>query len=283
MNQDPAVAIKTMKLYTHVDRVERELKANGQASGPLQPADLVAMDQLHYGGTQAVDVAIETLSIHADDHVLDVGAGLGGPARHMAHQAGCKVTAVELQPDLNALGQTLTNRCGLSAQITHHCGDILDIDLPKERFDAMVSWLTVLHIPHRNRLFERCHRALKTKGRVLIEDFYAPKPLDASTQQILKEQVACAYLPSIEDYRGQLKQAGFESIELNEMSGEWTDFVTSRLSAFRQQAPKFIERQGQGTFDALDEFYATIVDLFKGGLIGGLRIQAVAAPLSGKA
>ncbi|HEY7905814.1 MAG TPA: methyltransferase domain-containing protein [Wenzhouxiangella sp.] len=283
MSQDPAKAIKTMKLYTHVERVERELKANGQASGPLQPADLVAMDQLHYGGTQAVDEAIEQLSIHANDHVLDVGAGLGGPARHMAHQAGCAVTAVELQPDLNALGQTLTDRCGLSAQITHHCGDILDTDLPKKRFDAMVSWLTVLHIPHRQRLFERCHRALKTKGRVLIEDFYAPKPLDASTQQTLKQEVACGYLPSLEDYKNQLQQAGFESIELKDMSVEWTDFVTKRLSDYRRLAPGFIERHGQGTFDALDGFYGTIVDLFKGGLIGGLRIQAVAAPLSGKA
>ncbi len=281
MSQDPALDIKTMKLYTHVERVERELKANGQTTGPLQAADLVAMDQLHYGGTQAVDEAIERLALTADDQVLDVGAGLGGPARHIAHRAGSAVTAVELQPDLNALGQTLTQRCGLDARITHHCGDILDTDLPKDRFDALVSWLTVLHIPQRARLFQRCHRALKAHGRLFIEDFYAPQALDADTQQRLKHEVACTYLPSLETYEDQLQQAGFASIELEDMSAEWTDFVISRLAIFRDQGPEFIGRHGQATYDALEGFYATMADLFKRGSIGGLRIQAEAAPLSG--
>lgn len=278
MTQDPASAIKTMKLYTHVERVERELKAKGQANGPLEPSDLVSMDQLHYGGTQAVDEAMRELAINSDDHILDVGAGLGGPARHMANEIGCAVTAVELQPDLDALGQALTERCGLSEHITHHCGDILDTDLPEAKFDAMVSWLTVLHIPERHQLFGRCRRALKTHGRVLIEDFYAPSLLDTPTQHTLKQEVACPYLPSKQEYAGQLEQAGFEAVELKEMSGEWTDFVADRLAGFREQAPEFIGRHGQATFDALDGFYATMDRLFSDRLIGGLRIQAVAAP-----
>jgi len=281
MSQDPASAIKTMKLYTHVERVECELKANGQANGPLEPSDLVSMDQLHYGGTQAVDEAMRVLAINADDHILDVGAGLGGPARYMANEMGCAVTAVELQPDLDALGQKLTERCGLSEHITHHCGDILETDLPEAKFDAMVSWLTVLHIPERQRLFGRCRRALKTHGRVSIEDFYAPTALDAQTQHTLKKEVACPYLPSKKDYANQLEQSGFEVVELQEMSEEWTGFVADRLAGFRQQAPAFVERHGEATFDALDGFYATMDRLFSDRLIGGLRIQAVAAPLGG--
>lgn len=283
MNQNPASAIKTMKLYTHVERVERELIANGQARGPLNPSDLVAIDQLHYGGTEAVDEAMAELAINADDHILDVGAGLGGPARHMANEVGCAVTAVELQPDLNALGQQLTERCGLSEHITHHCGDVLETDLPEGEFDAMVSWLTVLHIPEREALFGRCRRALKTHGRVLIEDFYAPAPLNAQTQQILKKEVACPYLPSREDYICQLEQAGFGAVELQDMSDGWTEFVAQRLAGFRQHAPEFIDRHGQATFDALDGFYATMDRLFSNRLIGGLRIRAVAAPLGGTA
>jgi len=283
MTKRSTEAIKTMKLYTHVERVERELRANGQSSGLLDPKDLASMDQLHYGGTAVVDEAIDRLGLGPDHQVLDVGAGLGGPARHIASKVGCSITAIELQPDLHDLGESLTKRCQLAEHITHQCGDVLTTPLPSKKFDALVSWLTVLHIPNRDALFDRCATALKHDGGMFIEDFYAKKPLSKAEQASLEEDVFCPYLPDRQNYQDQLSKAGFVGIDTLDLTDEWVAFVQDRLMAFRENSTAFIDRHGADTFHALDHFYDAIATLFLGGSIGGLRIQASADHSSGTA
>ena len=123
-------AIKSMKLYSQVDRIYRDLAAAGVADeGPLDINVLSQFDQYHYFGTDAVDHAIEQLKLGSDSKVMDVGSGLGGPARYIAHRTGCQVTAVELQEDYHTVACDLTNRAGLAGHITHvnrHFADALD-------------------------------------------------------------------------------------------------------------------------------------------------------------
>ena len=95
-------AIKSMNLYSQVERIYNDLRALGiEDEAPLDVETLTPFDQYHYFGTDAVDEAISMAGITADSKVLDVGSGLGGPARYLAKATGCKVTALELQDDLN--------------------------------------------------------------------------------------------------------------------------------------------------------------------------------------
>ena len=55
---------------------------------------------------------------HASHQVLNIGSGLGGPARYLAHKTGCHVLACELQHDLNATAQLATERAGLGPGLT---------------------------------------------------------------------------------------------------------------------------------------------------------------------
>ena len=61
--------------------------------------------------------------------ILDIGSGLGGPARRLAYTTNCSVVALELQEDLHIEGENLTRRCNLQDKLTHMSGDILNIDL----------------------------------------------------------------------------------------------------------------------------------------------------------
>ena len=62
-------------------------------------------------------------------HILDVGSGLGGPARYLAHKTNCAVTALELQEDLHKEAENLTRRCNLQHKLSHMSGDFLQLDL----------------------------------------------------------------------------------------------------------------------------------------------------------
>ena len=100
-------AIKSMKLYEGVGRIYNDLAHVGiGADDALTVDDLTPFDQFHYFGTDAVDAAIAALGIDGASRVLDVGAGLGGPARYMAQRTGCHVTALELQADIDGIGSS---------------------------------------------------------------------------------------------------------------------------------------------------------------------------------
>ena len=129
--------IKSMNLYNNVDRIFNELREIGKSeSDNLSVEDLTKFDQFHYHGTDAIDLAIRILGINNNSKILDVGSGIGGPARYIANKTGAEVTAIELQSDQNNLASDLTNRCGLTDKVNHVCGDILDYDFKDQKFDA---------------------------------------------------------------------------------------------------------------------------------------------------
>ena len=157
-----------MPLYTNLDRIERGLAAQGIGPGEaIRPEQLFALDQWHYHGTEAIAAAARALGLTAESRVLDVGAGVGGPARYLAHTTGCRVTALELQKPLHEIGVDLTRRTGLADRVTHVCGDALTHDFADGSFDAVVSFLAIVHIPDRPRLFDRLARALRAGRRLL--------------------------------------------------------------------------------------------------------------------
>ena len=131
--------IKSMKLYTHVERIANELAELGHgADDPLSVLELSAFDQLHYHGTEALDDALRLIGAKPGQHWLEIGSGIGGPARYLAHRGGIRVTALELQPDQNDLAQRLSKRCGIDAAVDHRCGTFLEHDVGDQGFDAVV-------------------------------------------------------------------------------------------------------------------------------------------------
>src|ERR1043165_216888 len=120
-------SMKSMKLYDRVERIHNELAViDGGSGGPLTVEQLTPFDQYHYLGTDAVDAAIAAPGLTPQMRVLDIGSGIGGPARYIAARSGAHVTALELQPDLDAVATELTARCGLGSLVEHRCGNILD-------------------------------------------------------------------------------------------------------------------------------------------------------------
>jgi cyclopropane fatty-acyl-phospholipid synthase-like methyltransferase len=205
--------IKSMKLYQHVERVERELHAGGfSVDDRLEIETLEPLDQLHYHGRSAVQDAIEELELTPASRVLDVGSGLGGPARVIAAETQAQVTAIELQDDLNRLARSLTRRCGLDDRIEHRRADILTASLPAGEYDVVVSWLTFLHIPERESLLSRCLQRLRPGGRILVEDFHARRQLTDRERELLSDEVYCQRLDALADYRAMIEEAGFEAI-----------------------------------------------------------------------
>ena len=267
--------IKKMKLYRHPERIYDDLNAVGyKKDAPLKAGDLASFDQYHYLGTEAVDDAISSLKISSKMKIIDIGSGIGGPARYLAEKTGCHVTALELQPDLDRIACSLTERCGLSGSVRHLCGDILDLPEKGGDFDAGVSWLSFLHIPDRAALLKKCYEILKPGGKLFIEDFCKRGELDQEETKILSEDTYCSYLPTAEEYKGQLIENGFTQVELVDKTDLWNSFVKERLDKFIKSRDRYAEVHGIEVAEDLEDFYKKMSRLFTGGNVGGLRIIA---------
>jgi len=96
------------------EKILATLREAGKDPEHLHVEDLARIDQLHTGGVPATRALMRRASLRPGMDVLDVGGGLGGPARLLAHDAGCSVTVLDLAEEFCTGGAMLSARAGLS-------------------------------------------------------------------------------------------------------------------------------------------------------------------------
>src|SRR6266513_6222861 len=114
------------------------LVAAGKDPEHIGSDDLVMLEEFHTLGPAATVALAEAAGIGPDDHVLDAGCGIGGPARHLARAYGCRVTGVDFTPEFVEVGNELTRRAGLSDRVIIVHGDATALSFPAGSFD--VAW-----------------------------------------------------------------------------------------------------------------------------------------------
>lgn len=271
--------IKTMKLYTNMDRITNELlelqsKEIAPSTSALDVELLSTIDSMHYLGNTAIKNGITRSKITRDCHVLDLGSGLGGPARMLTHLTHCSVDALELQPDLHALAQSLTRQCGLDIQVQHIQGNFMTRKIVPETYDAIMSWLVFLHIPDRMPLLKKCHTSLKPGGVLYVEDYFMKHPFTPTEKTLLVQDVFVQQLPSYEETKNQLCLNGFEIVDMTDVTEEWAKYVATRLSRYTQELERHAKVHGKKGAHDLMHFYTSVNTLFEGGNLGGVIYTA---------
>lgn len=141
----PAIEDAVADHYTTTDlmgRIAAALEASGVDPHRPSPEDLKAVDEFHTGGLAATDDLLAQVPIDRRTRVLDIGSGLGGTARHIAHHHGPNVTGVDLTPDFVETARALSALVGLEGKTHFVTGSALE--LPIE--DAGADLVTMLHV-----------------------------------------------------------------------------------------------------------------------------------------
>jgi len=208
-----------------------------------------------------------------------VGSGLGGCARYLAAKYRWEVLAVELQDDLHATAKELTERCeeDLQSKVFHMGGDIMRVaqHLGANSYDAIVSWLTVLHIQERHKFLEICLKLLKPGGIFYADDFCKLHEFSQEEEKFMANDVYVQACPTVPEYKRHLQQAGFQVLEVADLTASWTEFTAHRTAEFSLHATRHEAVHGKEVFSRLDSFYSSISKLFASGHVGGIRIVAV--------
>ena len=218
--------------YTSGDLGERiltGLRVAGKDPDALALDDLTPVDQFHLGGKPATLQLIERAGFRPGMHVLDVGGGLGGPARVIANLTDCTVTVLDLSEEFCQVGAMLTARVGMSDRVTFQHGSALDMPFPDEEFDAVWTQHSTMNIAEKERLYREIHRVLRPHGRLAMHENMAGLVQPIHFPVPWARDPSISFLRSSEAIRTLLADAGFRMVE-------WVDEREKIIAALQQQA-----------------------------------------------
>ena len=152
------------------ERLKRALTAFGPDEQRLTPQQLASLDQFQARGLAATVELAKLAGITADMSVLDVGSGVGGPARFLAATYGCRVTGVDLSEPFVDAARYLTERTGQRERVSFETASALELPFDHGHFDAVLLQHVAMNISDRARLYREIRRVLKLGGRLAIYD-----------------------------------------------------------------------------------------------------------------
>jgi SAM-dependent methyltransferase len=156
--------------YSPAGLTERLKAVLGPQTQPLTQQQLAQLDQFHTRGLAATADLAKLVGITADMSVLDIGSGVGGPARFLAATYGCRVTGVDLSDSFVEAARYLTARTGQSDRITFQTANALNLPFNDSTFDVVLLQHVAMNIADRPSLYKEIRRVLTSGGRFAIFD-----------------------------------------------------------------------------------------------------------------
>ena len=157
-------------------------------------------------------------------HPLDVGSGLGGPARYLAAVHRCRVTGIELTPAFVEIADRLSARTGLSDLVHFVQGDALEMPFPPNSFDHAWTQHVAMNIPDKERLYTGIHRVLKNGGRLAIYDVVKGEVEPVIYPIPCAREASISFIVSAAEMTQTLSAAGFREVsraDTTELASSW--------------------------------------------------------------
>jgi MPBQ/MSBQ methyltransferase len=196
------------------------LRAAGLDPDELRSEDLAGLDQLHAGFGPATEHLLDSLALSPGMRVLDVGCGVGGPARMAAARNGCRVTGIDLSPDFVDLARALTERVGLAGDVTFDLGSATALPYPDGSFDRAMLNHVGMNIADKAQVFAEVHRVLAPDGRFAVYE-----------QMRIGEGRLTFPLPWAEDESSSFVESRDRYVELLEAAGFVIEHEEDRTAA----------------------------------------------------
>ncbi|UGY11398.1 class I SAM-dependent methyltransferase [Phyllobacterium pellucidum] len=232
--------------YTHGSlekAILAALIAAGKDIDTLTASDLAPIDEFHFGWLPATIELGRSLRIEPQMHLLDVGCGIGGPARYLAETYECRITGVDLTDEFVEVARALTDRCGLDDRIDFHQASALALPFDEGSFDAAYMIHVGMNIEDKHTLFAEVWRVLKPGGRFVVYDIMrvGDAPLNYPMPWAMNKETS--FVETTGFYSKTLSAAGFETQAKNSRRDLAIKIVRERQAKAAAEGPPVLSGQ----------------------------------------
>ncbi len=205
----------------------------GKDPEKLAAGDLAAADEFHVGGIEATQGLAKHMELRAGLRLLDVGSGIGGPARYFAAEHGCKVTGIDLTEEFVRVARSLTARTKLDGLVEFRQGSALELPFEPGTFDGAYMIHVGMNIADKAGIFREVRRVLKVGGLFTVFDIVRAKEgaIQYPVPWALSEETS--FVGTTKDYRNALQDAGFQIAQERGRAPfaiEFTERVMARMA-----------------------------------------------------
>ncbi|MGH3194513.1 MAG: class I SAM-dependent methyltransferase [Streptosporangiaceae bacterium] len=210
-------------------RIESAIRLAGGDPGRLSLDDLSPLEEFHIGGRRASIELAELAALKPNCRVLDVGAGLGGPARLLAARFGCLVTALDLTGEYCRATEMLNQATGLTGRVSVRQGSALAIPFADGEFDAVWTQHASMNIEDKPRLYAEIRRVLSDGGTFAMHDVHAGPNQPIVFPVPWADTSSVSFLATSLQTRSLVTSAGFDVVE-------WRDWTAEAIAFFKRGA-----------------------------------------------
>lgn len=219
-------------------RILAALSAAGKDPARLARSDLAAIDEFHGGGIASTRDLARYAGLAPDMSVLDIGCGIGGPARTLAAEFGCRVSGIDLTREFVRAAEMLTARVGMAAQCDFRHGNGTTLPWPDATFDAVWSQNMLMNVPDKGAFFAEVARVLKPGGRFAFESVLAGSGEPVHLPCFWAARAELSHLVTRDELERLLESAGLDIAALDE--------TTASVIAQGRKRKAAVEQAGAG-------------------------------------
>ena len=213
------------------------IRATGRDIDALSADDLAPIEEFHIGGRDATVRLAEAAGVEPGTRVIDIGAGIGGPARTLASRYGAVVTGIDLTAEYVEAGNLLSEKVGLRERVTLEVGSGLDLPCEDGSFDLAWTQHVTMNVPDKAALFAEVARVLAPGGRYALHEIFAgPKPATHFPVPWTPDE-SLHHLVAPEAVRERLEEAGFEVERWEDRTEHATEWFRSALARAAKEGP----------------------------------------------
>ncbi len=207
---------------------------------PDHPAldELTPYDQFHGRGFEATKEIADALEVSSQDHLLDIGSGIGGPARYMTTRFGCQVTGIDLTEEFCAVAKELTAALDLSGRVGFEQGDALAMPFGDATFDGAYSMNVSMNISDKTTFYGEIRRVLKPGGWLMLSEVAQGPNGMVEFPTPWAETAQSSFLVTPDKTRAGLEACGFEVVSLHDTLSQSKDYgARSRAAVEHGERP----------------------------------------------
>ena len=221
-----------------LSRLNAALRDDGADPDHPSMEALAPYDQFHGRGLEATLEIAGLMQVAPGDHILDIGSGIGGPARYFGKRFGCRVTGIDLTPEFCDLARHLTHLLKLEDRITFEVGDALAMRFSNASFDGAYSMNVSMNIANKGAFYREIHRVLKPGAWLVLSEVAKGEGGELDYPTPWAASAHTSFLSTPEETERGLLEAGFDVIQLRSTLEEARAFgARSRAMVERGEKP----------------------------------------------